>query len=298
MSQRLAFSRFIGHNLIMIKRDKAFAAIVTFEIIAILFAAFGIWIAYTNDNIEVSYYDVKDDLIPDEFDGFKIAHVSDLHNRDWDGRAEDLIAAEKPDIVVVTGDMVDSSDRYFDNSLNFLKEAVKIAPVYYVSGNHEANMTDYDSLEKSFENAGATVLNDENAVLQKNGSQINLIGLRDPAFEFEYASDNTVKEHIADVINSLSKEGIFNIVLSHRPEYFDVYALTNADLVLCGHAHGGQIRIGNKGIFAPGQGFFPEYTAGIHEKNDTFMIVSRGLGDSVLPRVNNMPELVFVTLKS
>ena len=118
----------------MIKRDKAFAAIVTFEIIAILFAAFGIWIAYTNDNIEVSYYDVKDDLIPDEFDGFKIAHVSDLHNRDWDGRAEDLIAAEKPDIIVVTGDMVDSSDRYFDNSLNFLKEAVKIAPVYYVSG--------------------------------------------------------------------------------------------------------------------------------------------------------------------
>ena len=103
---------------------------------------------------------------------------------------------------------------------------------------------------------------------------------------------------IKEKINSHKKDGLYNIVLSHRPEYFRAYVEAGADLVFCGHAHGGQLIIGDKGLFAPGQGFFPEYTQGIHIKNYTSMIVSRGLGDSVLPRVNNMPELVIVTLRS
>ena len=283
----------------MVRKDKAFTAIIVIEIIFIIAAALGIWIVYTNVNIETSYYTVQSDFIPDEFDGYKIAHVSYLHNRDWDGRLEDLIAAEKPDIIVITGDMIDSSDEYYDNSLNFVKKAVKIAPVYYVSGNHEAYMKDYDALERSLENAGVTVLNDETVILEKNGSQINLIGLRDPDFTSEYAPDYYISEYITGLINSLAKEGLYDIVLSHRPEYFDSYVLTDADLILCGHAHGGQIRIGNKGLIAPGQGFFPDYTEGSHTKENTTMIVSRGLGDSVIPvRINNMPELVILTLKS
>ena len=281
----------------MVRKDKAFTAIIVTEIIFIIAAALGIWIVYTNVNIETSYYTVQSDFIPDEFDGYKIAHVSDLHNRDWDGRLEDLISAETPDIIVITGDMIDSSDEYYDNSLKFVKKAVKIAPVYYVSGNHEAYMKDYDSLERSLENAGVTVLNDENVILEKNGSQINLIGLKDPDFTSEYAPDYYISEYMTGLINSLAKEGLYDIVLSHRPEYFDSYALTAADLILCGHAHGGQIRIVNKGLIAPGQGFFPDYTEGSHTKDGTTMIVSRGLGDSVIPvRINNMPELVFITL--
>lgn len=283
----------------MVRKDKAFTLIVVAEIIFIIAAALGIWIVYTNVNIETSYYTVESDFIPDEFNGYKIAHVSDLHNRDWGSRLKDLIAAEKPDIIVITGDMVDSSDKYYNNSLSFVKEAVKIAPVYYVSGNHEAYMRDYDALERSFENAGVTVLNDETVILEKNGSQINLIGLRDPDFTSEYAPDYYISEYMTGLINSLAKEGLYDIVLSHRPEYFDSYALTDADLILCGHAHGGQIRIGNKGLIAPGQGFFPDYTEGSHTKENTTMIVSRGLGDSVIPvRINNMPELVILTLKS
>lgn len=283
----------------MVRKDKAFTSIIVTEIIFIIAAALGIWIVYTNVNIETSYYTVQSDFIPDEFDGYKIAHVSDLHNRDWDGRLEDLISAETPDIIVITGDMIDSSDEYYDNSLKFVKKAVKIAPVYYVSGNHEAYMKDYDALEKSLENAGVTVLNDENVILEKNGSQINLIGLKDPDFTSEYAPDYYISEYMTGLINSLAKEGLYDIVLSHRPEYFDSYALTDADLILCGHAHGGQIRIGNKGLIAPGQGFFPDYTEGSHTKDGTTMIVSRGLGDSVIPvRINNMPELVILTLKS
>lgn len=283
----------------MVRKDKAFTAIIVIEIIFIIAAALGIWIVYTNVNIETSYYTVQSDFIPDEFDGYKIAHVSDLHNRDWDGRLEELISAETPDIIVITGDMIDSSDEYYDNSLKFVKKAVKIAPVYYVSGNHEAYMKDYDSLERSLENAGVTVLNDENVILKKNGSQINLIGLRDPDFTSEYAPDYYISENMTGLINSLAKEGLYDIVLSHRPEYFDSYVLTDADLILCGHAHGGQIRIGNKGLIAPGQGFFPDYTEDSHTKDGTTMIVSRGLGDSVIPvRINNMPELVILTLKS
>ena len=116
----------------MVKKDKAFIVITILEIFALLFAAFGIWIAYTNTNIETSYYEVESGLIHDEFDGFKIAHISDLHNRDWKGKLEDLVAAEKPDIIVVTGDIVDSSNRYYDNSLSFIKNAVNHRTIHLV----------------------------------------------------------------------------------------------------------------------------------------------------------------------
>ena len=281
----------------MVRKDKAFIVILILELIALVFTFVGIWIAYTNNNIEVSYYEVKDDFIPDEFDGFKIAHISDLHDKDWKGELESLVAAEKPDIIAITGDIVDSSDKYYDNSLAFLKEAVKIAPVYFVSGNHEANMREYNFLHNSLKELGVRILDDENVFIEKNGAKINLIGLQDPSFtdKYDYLSYASMLE---SKIKSLEQKDFYNIVLSHRPEYFDAYAETNANLVLCGHAHGGQVRIGSQGLFTPGQGFFPEYTEGMHYKNGTSIIISRGLGDSFLPRVNNMPELVVITLAS
>ena len=283
----------------MVKKDKAFIVITILEIFTLLFAAFGIWIAYTNTNIETSYYEVESGLIHDEFDGFKIAHISDLHNRDWKGKLEDLVAAEKPDIIVVTGDIVDSSDRYYDNSLSFIKNAVKIAPVYFISGNHEAYITDYVFMKNAIKEYGATVLEDENVFIERGKEKINLIGLKDPDFaeNVEFYSYNYL---LKTAINSMTQKDIFNIVLSHRPEYFEGYSETDANLVLCGHAHGGQVRLpSGEGLIAPGQGFFPKYTEGMHSKDNTSMVISRGLGDSVIPiRINNMPELVIVTLKS
>lgn len=282
----------------MVRKDKAFIITVILEVLAIIFTSLGIWVAYTNCNIETSFFEVKDDLIPDEFDGFKIAHVSDLHNKDWKGKLEALVAEEKPDIIVITGDIVDSSNRYYENSLSFVREAVDIAPVYFVSGNHEAFMSDYDAMKNALTDIGVTVLEDESVFINKNGSKINLIGISDPSFtkkdyDFSYAS------MLENKINSLTANGYYNVLLIHRPEYFKVYASsTDANLVLCGHAHGGQVRMGNRGLFAPSQGFFPEYTQGVHVQNETTMIVSRGLGDSFLPRINNMPELVTVILKS
>lgn len=294
----LAFFLFVSHNLFMVKKDKAFKIIVILEVLALIFSSFGIWIAYTNCNIEVSHYEVKDDLIPTGFDGFRIAHVSDLHDKNWRGKLESLIAAEKPDMIVITGDIVDSSDRYYSNSLNFVKEAVKTAPVYFVSGNHEAYMTDYGFMKNALVEYGAKVLEDESVIIEKNGSYINLTGLSDPSFN-DRSGSISFASVFEEKINSLTVEGLYNIVLSHRPEYFSSYAETDADLILCGHAHGGQVILPFVGgIYSPGQGIFPEYYQGMHTQNDSTMIVSRGLGDSYLPRINNMPELVMITLKS
>lgn len=288
----------------MVRKDKAFIFIIILEILALMFASVGIWIAYTNLNIEASYYEIKSDLIPDEFDGFKIAHVSDLHDKNWKGKLEEKIAAEKPDIIVITGDIVDSSDKYFYNSLSFVENALKTAPVYFVTGNHEAAMREYEYMRILFEKTGMKTIDDKSVIIEKNGAYINLAGIKDHDFTVkkDVFLDNTalIESIISEKINSLCVEGIFNIVLIHRPEYFETYAQTQADLVLCGHAHGGQIRIPFAGgLIAPDQGFFPEYSEGLHSENGTSMIVSRGLGDSSIPvRINNMPELVIVTLKS
>ena len=145
---------------------------------------------------------------------------------------------------------------------------------------------------------GVIIADNKSFIIERGEEKINLIGIEDPSFTEKNDYFDSYHSIIKEKINSLKKDGLYNIVLSHRPEYFRAYVEAGADLVLCGHAHGGQVIIGDKGLFAPGQGFFPEYTQGIHIKNDTSMIVSRGLGDSVLPRVNNMPELVIVTLRS
>lgn len=282
----------------MVRKDKAFIITVVLEFLAIVFVSLGIWIAYTNDNIEVSRYEVKSDLIPAGFDGFKIAEISDLHDKDWKGKLYDLIADEKPDIIVVTGDIISSFNEDYGNSLSFLTQAVNIAPVYFVSGNHEANCDNYNFIKCNLSEIGVTVAEDKNFILEREGNSISLIGIADPSLTEKSDILSSYRTMLKEKVISLKKDGYYNIVLSHRPEYFDAYVEAGADLVFCGHAHGGQIIIGNKGLFAPGQGFFPEYYQGVHTKENTTMIVSRGLGDSFLPRVNNMPELVVVTLKS
>ena len=295
----VAFFSFIHHNESMIRKDKAFTVIVVLEILFIIAASLWIWIVYTNNNIQTSYYVIEDYLIPKEFDGFKIAHVSDLHNKDWKDRLCDLIEKEKPDIIAITGDIVDSSDVYYDISLQFIEKALNIAPVYFVTGNHESYMQDYKSLQKKMSDAGVIIMDDKSFLIKKGDCYINLIGLQDPSFTQKSAFLDNSGSILREKIVSLKEDDLYNVLLSHRPEYMDYYADAGVNLVLSGHAHGGQIIlpfIG--GLIAPGQGFFPEYTQGVHTKENTNMVISRGIGDSYLPRVNNMPELVIITLKS
>ena len=256
-----------------------------------------IWLIYTNINIETNKIDIESEKIPDVFDKFTIALVSDLHNYDWGNKLLDKIFDAKPDMIAITGDLIDSRTTDFDISLEFVRKAIKIAPIYYVTGNHEARIKDFPEFEKFLQNEGVILLDDTSQLLKIGNFGINLVGVKDPLFDRQNKTDaQVIDESLAKTLN----KDYYNIVLSHRPEHFKIYTKNGADLVFTGHAHGGQVRIPFVGgLLAPNQGFFPKYTSGVYNEENTNMIVSRGLGNSVVPvRVNNMPELIIVELKS
>lgn len=187
-----------------------------------------------------------------------------------------------------------------DTALDFAKNAVQIAPIYYVNGNHEAALSQYDELKTGLKSVGVTVLEDETINLEHNGGIITLVGLSDPNFAIRNDVFDETPAMVATILNSLMEnENGYTILLSHRPELFETYVSCGVDLVLSGHAHGGQFRlplIG--GLVAPDQGFFPKYDAGLYTDNDTNMVVSRGIGNSIIPvRFNNRPEVVLIELE-
>lgn len=239
--------------------------------------------------------------IPEAFDAYKIVQISDLHDAQIGENNEKLIAmtAEtEPDCIVLTGDFVDSSRFHPELSLSVAESLVKIAPVYYVSGNHEAILPDedYQALTDGLRALGVCVLEDESAELTRGGQSIRLIGLTDIGFHPGTLEEK--KDALRTALSALLPEDEFSVTLAHRPELMDVYTECGAPLVLSGHAHGGQIRLpGIGGLIAPGQGLFPKYTEGKYEENGTTLVVSRGIGNSVLPlRVNDRPQIVVVQL--
>lgn len=252
-----------------------------------------IYLYWGNTKIGVTNITVTSENIPDEFNGFKIVHISDLHNAEFGGGQKDLIGkieAQDADIIVITGDMIDSRRTDVDKAVELITGLGNKIPVYYVTGNHESRVTEYNELESKLIENGVTVLKNESVKIEKDGSFINIIGVDDPSFGMS-AND------IFHTVSELKTDG-YDVLLSHRPELFETYCESGAELVLCGHAHGGQVRIPFiGGIVAPNQGLFPEYTAGSYKSGSTEMIVSRGLGNSIIPlRINNPPELVVITL--
>lgn len=261
-----------------------------------------VWTVWGNTALTVSEFAVASGKLPEAFSGFRIAQVSDLHNAEFgDGNKKLLQKLEKtePDIIVITGDLVDSNRTDVDIAVDFAANAAAIAPTYYVTGNHEAGIGDYGSLKASLVRVGVTVLSGDCVTLEQNGESIVLMGVDDPSILSKNGFFDTPSEVIKDEISSLNTDdGAYTVLLSHRPELFDVYVDCGVDLVFSGHAHGGQFRlpfIG--GIIAPGQGLFPEYDSGAYTENGTTMIVSRGIGNSIIPiRFNNRPEIVTVEL--
>ena len=239
--------------------------------------------------------------IPEAFDAYRIVQISDLHDAQIGENNEKLIAmtAEtEPDCIVLTGDFVDSSRFHPERSLSVAESLVKIAPVYYVSGNHEAILPDedYQALTDGLRGLGVCVLEDESAELTRDGQSIRLIGLTDIGFHPGTLEEK--KDALRMALSALLPEDEFSVTLAHRPELMDVYTECGAPLVLSGHAHGGQIRLpGIGGLIAPGQGLLPKYTEGKYEEHGTTLVVSRGIGNSVLPlRVNDRPQIVVVQL--
>ena len=270
-------------------------------LVALIFIICVIWTIWGNTALELNTYTIESEKLPKSFDGYKIAHVSDLHNNEMGEHNENLLAMLKdssPDIIAITGDIVDSRNTDIEIALQFANEAEKIAPCYYITGNHEARVSEYESLKKGLIEIGVTVLEDKSISLEKSGEDITLMGVDDPSFITDYLLVDD-EEVMQDKLSELKSENSYTILLSHRPELFKIYVENDIDLVLSGHAHGGQFRLPFvDGLYAPNQGLFPEYDSGLYTEENTNMIVSRGVGNSLFPfRFNNRPEVILVKLK-
>ena len=285
----------------MKKRLSKKALISVCILIAVLLVLI-IWTIWGNTALMVSTVTVSSNRIPTAFNGFLIAQVSDLHNAVFgENNAEllQILSECKPNIIVVTGDLVDAEHTDIDVALDFAKEAAQIAGTYYVTGNHEGSLSQYDELKTGLESMGVVVLEDASMQLEYNGEKVTLIGLSDPSFTLKGNMIGEVPAMVDTKLRGLiGDKDDYTILLSHRPEVFETYVNCGVDLVLSGHAHGGQFRlpfIG--GLVAPNQGLFPKYDAGLYTKGDTNMIVCRGLGNSIIPiRFNNCPEIVLLEL--
>lgn len=286
------------------KKQKYIKLAVTLSIVIVII----LFCNFQNKHLETTHYTYEAEQLGADLEGYRIVQISDLHNAKFgkdNQKLVDRIRECEPDMIVLTGDLVDSNHTNVDRAVQFVDEIVKICPVYYVTGNHEywLEASEYDELMSGLTGAGAVILDDQVVEISRGDAKIRLVGLGDRSL-----SDGTLgtllndqagqKEETADNENSGEKE--LTVVLAHEPQYLARYASAGVDLVLSGHAHGGQFRLPFVGgIVAPDQGFLPEYTAGEYYMNGTEMIVSRGLGNSVIPvRLFNYPEIVCVELKT
>lgn len=276
--------------------------VISFIMVAILIVL-SIWTAWGNTALELNTYTIASSRIPAAFHGYRIAHVSDLHNAQMGTDNEKLLAMLReasPDMIAITGDLVDSRNTDIEITLQFAEEAIKIAPCYYVTGNHEARISEYDTLRNSLSELGVIVLEDTAVEIEKSGERITLLGVDDPSFQTDYLFGDDTAVMKKKLQTMTWDKDTYTVLLSHRPELFDSYVENGIDLVLSGHAHGGQFRLPFVGgIVAPNQGLFPTYASGLYTDGKTNMLVSRGIGNSILPfRFNNRPEVILIELQS
>ena len=245
-----------------------------------------VWVLWGNLTVGLTEITLREDNLPESFHSYKIAHVSDLHNSHLWKQAIKQLQKAQPDLICITGDLVDSSRPNVDLALEFIAEAVEIALCLYVPGNHEHGLEDaeYARLVDGMTELGVRVLYEKYTILHRGDEEIFIAGLG----------------WNVDKLNSLQDYDGYRVLLAHHPEYIDKYVEIGFDLVLSGHTHGGQFRlpfIG--GLVAPGQGFFPDYDAGHYNFGRADLLISRGIGNSRFPlRLNNRPEVILITLKT
>ncbi len=271
-------------------------------IILLILIFFTLWTIWGNLTVGVTRYCVGSSRIPESFDHFKIAIISDLHNAEFGKDNEDIVRKvnqQNPDMIVFTGDLVDSNRTDIDLAVSLAKKLVEIAPCYFVMGNHEVWLySRYEELQQKLIDVGVIVLRNEVIEIKRNEDIVQIAGLDDPDY---YDTDTYLHGSILDRhIKEMNLTDDYCILLSHRPETFDIYLANDIDLVLSGHTHGGQVRIPFLGgYYAPNQGKWPKYDDGKFTEENTTMIISRGIGNSIIPiRINNRPEIVIVELIS
>lgn len=272
---------------------------LTFMIL-ILFIVF---FYFQNNSLVITETTIRSEKIPASFEDYKIVQLSDLHSKTFGDHQSALVQKVRqinPDVIVFTGDLVDSKRYNEKTSLILIEVLIQISPLYFVTGNHEWWSGKFHSLEKKLAEIGVQVMRNQADVITNGQDSIHIVGIDDPAQVNEsHTERQRTEEKIVKSIKDLEEE-FFKILLSHRPEMLPLYSIYQFDIVFSGHAHGGQIRIPLiGGLIAPNQGLFPKYTSREHILGNTTMIVNRGLGNSVIPlRVFNRPEILVVTLKS
>ena len=280
------------------KRKKKWILSLSALILIVLTA----WTLWANTALEVNEYEIMSDRIPQGFEGFRIAQVSDLHNAEFgigNIKLIELLSQTDPDMIVITGDLIDSRQTDIEIALEFAQQATQIAPVYYVSGNHEARVPEYEDLKIGLVKAGVVILENQKVQITREGESITIMGIDDPSFQEDYLFGDAASVTASALSEFQNESGSYMVLLAHRPELFETYVDAGVDLVFSGHAHGGQFRlpfIG--GLVAPNQGLFPEYdSGGFVYTNGCMMHVSRGLGNSVFPvRLFNRPEMTVLEI--
>lgn len=227
----------------------------------------------------------------------RLAVVTDFHSSDNAEKVAAMVASCAPDAVLLVGDMFDddTANRPTERTLSLMRQLSALYPCYYVSGNHEAWTGEMDALYQQTEEAGVMVLRMSSGVLTVRGQRIALCGIPDP-YEMVFSGAPDTEEQIRQAMENVDSAD-FTVLLAHRPELLAKYAQFPLDLVVSGHAHGGQVRIPGvlNGLYAPNQGWFPKLAGGAYTQEGTTLIVSRGLAVRTrLPRIFNRPEVVLV----
>lgn len=277
----------------MTDRRKRIRKIAAAAVILLLLLGFCV---YENNHLVVTEYTYQNAQIPEALNDYRIVQISDLHNARFGAdnhRLTGRIRNLEPDLIVLTGDLVDAYHTNLTVAAALAQELTAVAPVYFISGNHEEwlDAQTREALYRDLSDAGVILLENSSVMIGKGDAQFELLGIYDGRLQSNTLRTMTEENENPDVLT---------VLLAHEPQYLDEYARCGVNLVLTGHAHGGQFRlpwIG--GVVAPDQGFFPPYTEGVFTQDNTTMIISRGLGNSVIPvRLFNDPEIVTVTLHS
>ena len=244
--------------------------------------------------LQTTHYTVESQKIEQEVN---IVVVADLHASKYGSGQKTLISAIKkqnPDIILMPGDIIDEtrSTKPVQDLLNGIKN---LCPIYFIYGNHEQPHDRKPAVYEFMTANGVHILEEQYAEIFVKGQRIHLCGLRDPQDSVAPDTWQNAIKYLSDQV----QEDTFTIFLSHRPHFVNYYKQTKFDLIVCGHAHGGQWRIPfvNKGLYSPDEGLFPKYTQGKFDLGIPTMIVSRGLCKNNVPRFNNRPELVVITVK-
>ena len=270
-------------------------------LILIIIATF---LYYENNKLDITKYELnsKDIVNP-----VKMVQLSDLHSKP----AKNVLNTVKeltPDIIFITGDYINDHEKNKEKMLSYGKELVKTAPVFYITGNHERRLENFDELMSKLKGIGFTVLLDETDDIIINGNKINILGLDENQAGFDdykARKNGTFKYKYESLLfKELSEKSGYKVVLSHYPENFmavseNDYSQYDFDIQLSGHAHGGQFILPLIGpVFSPGQGIMPKYAKGSFGERPK-LIISRGIGNAEFPfRLFNHPEINVIDIKS